>query len=263
MDAKSEAYIISLLKEGFKTDRTLKKVRETSKGKEGTQTQIYYTTSRDIRNNLDSARIHNVDVESAAIRVRESNPDDGIKLYTPPVNETGESKEAAMHIPHNTIHWTKDEKDVSEPPRANTKLKYASLLTFLRENGICYPDTNMLDKNRDLLQRIEATYAAVLGNLLCPAKGPRDGIQDHLTGVATDTEEILSKSTLAKSIECGSAAKKQRLASRPELPLLWAPPTETPLSRLLIGFTSMLRSRELIDFLPFTQGRGACTRVDY
>ncbi|ETN79387.1 hypothetical protein NECAME_09851, partial [Necator americanus] len=95
MDAKSEAYIISLLKEGFKTDRTLKKVRETSKGKEGTQTRIYYTTSRDIRNfairnNLDSARIHNVDVESAAIRVRESNPDDGIKLYTPSVNETGE-----------------------------------------------------------------------------------------------------------------------------------------------------------------------------
>ncbi|KAK6750805.1 hypothetical protein RB195_002647 [Necator americanus] len=61
MNATSEAYIVSLLKEGFKNDQILKKVRETCKGSAGTQTRLYYTTRRDIwniatRNKVDPAR---------------------------------------------------------------------------------------------------------------------------------------------------------------------------------------------------------------
>ncbi|ETN78646.1 hypothetical protein NECAME_10207 [Necator americanus] len=44
MDATSEADIVSLLKEGFKNEQILKKVRETA----DVQTRLFYTTSRDI-----------------------------------------------------------------------------------------------------------------------------------------------------------------------------------------------------------------------
>ncbi|KAK6742218.1 hypothetical protein RB195_009840 [Necator americanus] len=65
MDATSEADIVSLLKEGFKNEQILKKVRETA----DVQTRLFYTTSRDIGPSPSETRwIQRIDTTSTWIR---------------------------------------------------------------------------------------------------------------------------------------------------------------------------------------------------
>ncbi|KHJ80066.1 hypothetical protein OESDEN_20268 [Oesophagostomum dentatum] len=95
IDSASEAYIAALLKDGFKYEQVLRKVRECCKRTDATQTRLYYTTLRDIRsiairNKIDLARRHNNDLMSAELRIREGNPNDGVRLYRPASEETGE-----------------------------------------------------------------------------------------------------------------------------------------------------------------------------
>ncbi|RCN44392.1 hypothetical protein ANCCAN_09606 [Ancylostoma caninum] len=95
MDEASEAYIVSLLKDGFKYSQVLTKVGDGCKATDTTHTRLYYTTTRDIRtiairNKVDPARRHDVDAESVEMRVREENIDDGIRLYTPATNDADE-----------------------------------------------------------------------------------------------------------------------------------------------------------------------------
>ncbi|KAK6011479.1 zinc finger, C2H2 type, partial [Ostertagia ostertagi] len=94
IDPSSEQYIVSLLKEGFRPHQILKKIR--TKCRDNDQhLRLYYTSYSDIRligirNKVDPCRRDAVDIKSVEMRVREGAPDDGIRLYTPAVNETGE-----------------------------------------------------------------------------------------------------------------------------------------------------------------------------
>ncbi|KHJ77867.1 hypothetical protein OESDEN_22513 [Oesophagostomum dentatum] len=95
MDPASEAFIISLLKEGFKYSQVLRKVRESCRTSDAMHTRLYYTTIRDIRtiairNKVDPARRNEVDTESVDIRVRENNVNDGIRLYIPAKDNSGD-----------------------------------------------------------------------------------------------------------------------------------------------------------------------------
>ncbi|KAK6022147.1 hypothetical protein OSTOST_12169, partial [Ostertagia ostertagi] len=93
LDNESESFIVSLLREGFGANQILKKIR--SAYREDEQHRIYYTTSRDIRNiairnKLQPGRRHEVDLMSLEIRVKDGADEDGIRLYIPAFDESGE-----------------------------------------------------------------------------------------------------------------------------------------------------------------------------
>ncbi|KAL6735458.1 hypothetical protein Aduo_005899 [Ancylostoma duodenale] len=98
----SEAYIATLLKDGIEHEQVLGKIREGCRTMDTMHTRPYYTTTRDIRtialrNKVDPARMHDIDAESVEIRIRENNVEDGIRLYSPAVDESGEGFVLGSH----------------------------------------------------------------------------------------------------------------------------------------------------------------------
>ncbi|KAK6030964.1 hypothetical protein OSTOST_02891 [Ostertagia ostertagi] len=92
-DKDSERRIVELLKEGFTANQILKKIRIEFKNKE--KNRLYYITSKDIRNiatrdNVEPGRKHVLDLISVEIRVGEGSEDDGIRLYIPAKEESGD-----------------------------------------------------------------------------------------------------------------------------------------------------------------------------
>ncbi|KAK6031150.1 hypothetical protein OSTOST_02702, partial [Ostertagia ostertagi] len=86
LDSNSEELIVSLLREGF--------IRSACRDSDE-QRRLYYTTPRDvrsiaIRNKIQPGRRHEKDILSLEMRVRESAEEDGIQLYNPATDESGD-----------------------------------------------------------------------------------------------------------------------------------------------------------------------------
>ncbi|KAK6060253.1 hypothetical protein COOONC_02093 [Cooperia oncophora] len=93
IDKNDESYIVSMLKTGFSANQILKKIRMEYRSKE--KDRLYYTTAKDIRNiavrhKIEPGRKHELDLKSVEIRVEEGSVDDGIHIYAPAKEESGD-----------------------------------------------------------------------------------------------------------------------------------------------------------------------------